>query len=92
MILSSKAGKAEQAMPDEEVLNLAIREQGILLILKRKHFIRLHTAKPDQYGIVVCTFDPNFEALAQRIHASIEISGGLPGHLIRVNRPIDEQR
>jgi hypothetical protein len=39
-------------------------------------------------GIIVCTEDSDFQALAARIHEAISIKGGdLEGQLIRVNRP-----
>jgi hypothetical protein len=36
---------------------------------------------------VVCTFDLDFAALAQRIHQAIADSSTLAGQLVRVNRP-----
>lgn len=39
-------------------------------------------------GIIACTEDGAFKALASRIHNAIELHGGnLDGQLIRVNRP-----
>jgi hypothetical protein len=48
----------------EEVLAFANGEQRILLTINRKHFIRLHQLQPHHYGIIVCTFDLDFTALA----------------------------
>jgi hypothetical protein len=48
-----EAGKADQALPDEEVLAFASREQRALLTLNRLHFIRLHRQQPGHAGIVV---------------------------------------
>jgi hypothetical protein len=42
---------------------------------------------PDHSGIVVCTFDPNFEALANRVHQIITTTPDVGGKLLRVNRP-----
>jgi hypothetical protein len=49
-----------------------VAEQRTVLTLNRRHFIRLHQTTPEHAGIVVCTYDPDFVALAQRIHAALE--------------------
>ncbi len=82
-----ETGKAEQALPDEAVLSFAVEKERAVLTLNRKHFIRLHKEQPDHAGIIVCSFDPDFEGQARRIHASIETGAPLSGQLIRVNRP-----
>ena len=82
-----EAGKANQAMPDEDVLTFAFLQDRILLTLNRKHFIKLHKNKVRHAGILACTYDPNFKALAKRIHESVKGEESLPGKLIRINRP-----
>ncbi|MGH8059503.1 MAG: hypothetical protein ACREOH_20080 [Candidatus Entotheonellia bacterium] len=42
---------------------------------------------PAHAGIVGCTFDPDFAALAQRIHTALGAQPQMTGQLIRVNRP-----
>ena len=42
---------------------------------------------PEHAGIVVCTFDPDFAALALRIHTALEAWPQMAGQLVRVNRP-----
>ncbi len=37
-----ETGRGGQAVPDEEILASAIREDRALLTLNRKHFVRLH--------------------------------------------------
>jgi hypothetical protein len=99
VLTTVEAGKADQAISDEQVLEFAREQQRILVTLNRKHFIRLHGQYRDHAGIIVCTFDPDFAGLAQRIRAAIDSSEGmegtegiegnaqLAGQLIRVNRP-----
>jgi hypothetical protein len=58
-----------------------------VLTLNRKHFFRLHRLRPDHSGIVACTYDPDFIALANRIHAALVAATVLDGQVIRVNRP-----
>ena len=80
------SGKDNQAIPDEEVLEYAIRENRAVLTLNRKDFIRLHRSDPQHAGIVACTFDPDFAAQAHRIHEAIVAQGALDNQLVRVNR------
>ncbi len=86
-LTSYESGNAGQAIPDEDVLAFAVAEKRILFTLNRKHFIRLHHEKPEHFGIMVCTFDPNFAALGDRINQAIEIEAEVQGKLNRINRP-----
>ena len=72
---------------DADVLALAVAAQRIVVTLNRRHFIRLHHTTPTHAGMVVCTFDPDFAALAQRIHSALEAQPQMAGQLVRVNRP-----
>ena len=81
-----QTGKADQALPDKEVLTFATRERRAVLTLNRLHFIRLHRQQPEHAGIIVCKFDPDFEAQAGRIHKAIAGQATLAGQLLRVNR------
>ena len=83
----SELGLAGQALPDGDVLKLGIDQKRAILTLNRKHFIRLHLEAPDHTGIVVCTFDSNFEAHAARIREAVNLHDQLDGLLLRVNRP-----
>ena len=82
-----ETGHAGQAWPDEQVLAFATGEQRTLLTMNRKHFFRLHQLEPAYSGIVACTFDANFAALAARIHAAVSSLPLLNGQLLRINRP-----
>lgn len=82
-----ETGKANHAMSDEDVLTFAFLQGRILLTLNRKHFIKLHKNKARHAGVLVCTYDPNFKALAKRIHESVGNEKDLAGRLIRINRP-----
>ena len=88
VLTTYESGRAGQAIPDEEVLKFATDEGRITLTLNRRHFIRLHQTHPDHAGIIVCTFDADFVALAQRIHNALETQAQhMVGHLIRIDRP-----
>lgn len=82
-----ETGQAGNALPDEMVLSSAADQGRILVTFNRKHFIRLHRANPKHAGIIVCTFDPDFTALAWRIDEAIAGQQELTGQLVRVNRP-----
>jgi extradiol dioxygenase family protein len=58
-----------------------------VVTLNRKDFIQLHRLQPNHAGIIVCTDDRNWDALAQRIHAAVEGEEFLHGRLIRIVRP-----
>lgn len=87
VLTTAEAGKDNQAIADEAVLAFAIENGLILVTLNRKHFIRLHNDSSAHKGIIVCTYDSDFKALAERIHVAIEEAGDCAGKLIHVNRP-----
>jgi hypothetical protein len=87
VLTTADSGRAGQAIPDADVLAFAVAAERIVLTLNRRHFIRLHHITPTHAGIVVCTFDPDFTALAQRIHLALEAQPQMAGQLVRVNRP-----
>jgi hypothetical protein len=87
VLTTAESGRAGQAIPDADVLAFAVAEQRIVVTLNRRHFIRLHHTTPAHAGIVVCTFDPDFTALAHRIHTALEAQPQMAGQLVRVNRP-----
>jgi hypothetical protein len=87
VLTSLEAGRANQSLPDEDVLDFASQDRRILLTLNRKHFIQLHQAKPHHSGIVVCTFDPDYIGLAARISEANRQNESMNGKLLRINRP-----
>jgi hypothetical protein len=93
MLTTLEAGQANQKIPDEDVLNFAITEKRIMLTLNRRHFMRLHRINPKHYGILVCTEDADFDALAYRIHNVLEETEGLmENQLIKIYRPNPSQK
>ncbi len=94
VLTSRDAGRADQGIPDDEVLAFAIDQRRAVLTFNRRHFIRLHLRRPEHAGIIVCTQDPDAAALAARIHDAIGSLPGLHGRLVRIRRPnlADQQR
>ncbi len=87
ILTSYECGHAGQAIPDTNVLAYATSNERVLLTQNRRHFIRLHFSSPQHAGIIVCTVDPDFVALAARIHQALEDQPDMLGQLVRVNRP-----
>ena len=87
VVTSLESGNAGRAVADPEVLAFAVSRQRVLVTLNRRHFIRLHHGNRSHFGIIVCTFDPGFEALARRIHDALIQQPDMSGQLVRINRP-----
>jgi uncharacterized protein with PIN domain len=87
VLTTSEAGNAGKAIPDDEVLAFAVQHQRVVVTLNRKHFIRLHNQHSEHYGIMVCSFDLDYDALARRIHEAIIAEPHIRSRLLRINRP-----
>lgn len=86
VLTSSDAGRANDAIPDEEVLRFTIGSGRAVITHNRRDFLRLHGRNPDHEGIVVCTDNPDFPALAAKVHARLHAMESLKGQLVRINR------
>ncbi len=75
------------AIPDDEVLIFATSLNRCLLTLNRKDFIKLHNQSSQHAGILICTFDADFLALAERIDDCLLNIDDRAGNLLRVQRP-----
>jgi predicted nuclease of predicted toxin-antitoxin system len=82
-----QAGKANQGIPDDEVLAFATEQSRAILTLNRRDFIRLHNQDSNHAGIIACTDDGDKVRLAERIDAMIQVEEPLDGRLIRVVKP-----
>lgn len=79
---------AGRAVPDNEVLFLSTSLEQCLITLNRKDFIKLHSIQPNHAGILICTFDADFLALADRIHICLlAVDESIEGQLLRVQKP-----
>jgi hypothetical protein len=89
VLTSQEAGRANQMVPDEEVINFATEELRAVLTLNRLDFFRLHRSTSGRHaGIIACTRDDaNPAAFALRIDAAISTLDSLAGQLVRVVRP-----
>ena len=87
VLTSQEAGNAGRSVPDADVLRFATADTRTVITFNRRHFVKLHGQLPDRRGIVVCSFDSDFAALASRINAAIAQISDLRGQLMRINRP-----
>lgn len=89
VLTSLEAGRANQGIPDDQVLEFAKAQERALLTLNRLDFFRLHESMQGRHsGIIACTRDDaNPHALAQRIHSTITNADRLEGRCLRIVRP-----
>lgn len=86
VLTSYEAGKANQRIPDDEVLDFAAKAGRIVLTLNRRDFIVMHEKAPDHAGIIVCTQNSNSREQAAQIDSVVQEMEDLRGKLLRVNR------
>lgn len=86
VLTTRDAGKANEGIPDQEVLAFAIAEKRAVLTHNRHDYIRLHREHPEHEGIIVCTSNPDFPGLAEKVHQQLQTLTSLQGLLVRVNR------
>lgn len=82
----SDLGVAGQSLTDPAVLTLASDNSRAVLTLNRKHFVRLHRSDAHHAGIIVCSFDLDFDGQAERIRTAIGSQSSLAGQLLPINR------
>lgn len=87
VLTALEAGRANQGIPDHEVLAFAISQQRAVLTLDRFDYNRLHRQFPQHNGIIICTNDDDRVALSDRVHQALLANPVLDGMLIRVNKP-----
>ena len=87
VLTAREDGRADQKIPDPDVLARATSLGRAVLTHNRSDFFRLHRASTAHAGIIACTEDLDFAALAARIHAALGGLADLAGLLIRVNKP-----
>jgi len=81
-------GQSNLGIPDKDVLEFAFNSKRAILTCNRRDFIRLHNSStPKHFGIIVCSEDIDYSALAHRIHESVKCISCLSGELIRINLP-----
>ena len=88
ILTSQEAGKANQSIPDDEVLAFAAQQGRALLTINRHDFIQLHKRNKNHAGIIVCTQNEDIKGQAERIHQAIVGYALLDGELVRAYPPL----
>jgi hypothetical protein len=87
VLSAQQAGQAGKKKSDAEVLGYATVLSRAVLTHNRPDFVKLHKTAGPHAGIIVCTNDRDYAALAQRIHDAVVAEASLHNKLIRVNKP-----
>jgi len=74
-------------IPDRDVLAYAIRLDRAVVTFDRVDFMKLHRLVKPHGGIIVCTHDVDYQALAARIDQAIASLADLTNQLLRIIRP-----
>ncbi len=84
--------RANQGIPDEDLLARATFLQRAVLTLNRNDFKRLHYRDANHAGIIICTEDPDRAGQAGRISDTITVTGKIAGQLVAVYRPSQPEK
>jgi hypothetical protein len=89
VLTSQEAGRANQMVPEEDVLSFAVEQGRAVLTLNRLDFFRLHRETGGRHsGIIACTRDDaDPVGFAGRIDAVIRSVDSLECQLLRTSRP-----
>jgi predicted nuclease of predicted toxin-antitoxin system len=82
-----EAGKANQAIPDNEVLIFATSQNRAVITQNRRDFIWLHNQGLNHAGIVVCSKNLDWDGFATEIDLVLANRDLIVGELVRVTRP-----
>jgi hypothetical protein len=85
VLTTHDAGNSNAAVSDLEVVQYAHAQNRIVVTLNRRDFIKIHHSGVPHAGIVVCTVDPDYVALAARVDEAIA-GKDVAGELVRVSR------
>ena len=86
-VTCQEAGRGNVGVPDEDVLGFATSVGRAVLTYNRRHFVRLDMLSPGHAGIVICTYDADYAALARRIDEALSTGPVLDGRVVRVRLP-----
>ena len=88
VLTCQEAGKANQNISDEDVVAFATAQNRIVLTINCRDFVKIHRQSYQHAGIIACTEDLKFEALAVRIHEAVSVhEGAFDNTLLRIYKP-----
>lgn len=86
VLTSHEADKSNAGIEDDEVLAYAVSLDRAVITHNRNHFKKLHNSTGNHKGIVICSVDRDFTALAHRIHEKIKDRKKLDKILISITK------
>jgi len=87
VLTTEDAGNSGLGIPDEEVLEFAIKNERAILTRNWDDFRRLHRVQSEHFGIILCKEDLNIERQAASINDAIIGQETLRCQLIKIIRP-----
>jgi hypothetical protein len=87
VLTAREDGRANQQISDPDVLARATALGRAVLTNDRNDYHKLHRTTPAHAGIITCTRDPDFAAVAERISAAISPLPTLNAQLVRIVKP-----
>jgi Domain of unknown function (DUF5615) len=86
-----EAGKANQRIPNEDVLAFAISQERAVITQNRRDFIALHNQSLAHAGIVACSKNLDWDSFTEEINRILLGKESIAGELVRVNRPFNQK-
>ena len=80
-------GQAGAGWSDEQVLRYAASEGRAVLTMDRRDFRSLHRQKVRHTGIVICTYNPDWDRFASQVDQALQATPDLVDALIHVYQP-----
>jgi predicted nuclease of predicted toxin-antitoxin system len=87
VLTTREAGKDNQSIPDEDVLEFAISQNRAVITLNYNHFKNLHKQVKTHAGIVICSRNDDWDCFADCIDIALRNEESIENKLIRINRP-----
>jgi Domain of unknown function (DUF5615) len=87
VLTTREAGKDNQRIPDEDVLDFAISQNRAVITLNYNHFKNIHNQVKTHNGIIICSRNDDWDSFADLIDIALRDEESIKGKLIRINRP-----
>lgn len=81
-----EAGRANQRIPDDQVLSFATACKRAVITQNRRDFVKLHQQYPNHSGIVVCSKNLDWDSFTTAICQALENCEAIAGKLVRVTK------
>lgn len=81
-----EAGNSNASVSDLDVVRFAAGAGRVVVTLNRRDFIKIHSTGVRHAGIVVCTVDPDYLALAARIDQALATRATMTNEIVRIER------